>query len=105
MSEAADTQGLICPHCGGGQNGVKDSRPNPIGIRRRHCCALCGGRFTTQEIVVTEGVAMVVQNNGRAAPLCEPLEPYLKRIEAGMADKFAAGIALFFTNFIKAEEL
>jgi len=103
MSEGGSF-GLVCPHCEGGSNLVKDSRPNSIGIRRRHLCGDCGGRFTTQEIVVEEGVGMVVQNNGNHPPLCEPLSFHLKRVEDAMADKFAAAIGRFFSAFVKTED-
>lgn len=44
--------GIHCPACNQtNSTNVIDSRPNTMGVRRRHLCS-CGIRFTTQEILV-----------------------------------------------------
>ena len=42
---------MTCPFCGGRDEGVVDSRPDPDGrrVRRRRECRGCGKRFTTHE--------------------------------------------------------
>lgn len=40
---------MACPQCGSTELAVVDSRPHPLGIRRRRQCA-AGHRFTTFEI-------------------------------------------------------
>lgn len=51
--------GMLCPACGQADaSGVKDSRPQPGGTRRRRVCA-CGHRFRTLEVAVgTEPVTL-----------------------------------------------
>jgi len=54
---------LTCPHCGGMESKVVDSRQDPIHgqYRRRRLCA-CGSKYMTVEIVV----AKVITTSRRA---------------------------------------
>jgi len=49
-----------CPHCGGEEDKVVDSRSVQEGraIRRRRECISCGERFTTYEYVEIEGLTV-----------------------------------------------
>jgi transcriptional regulator NrdR family protein len=52
ISRAAGHSGLSCPHCGGDDTSVIDSRPGPQHtIRRRRQCSACSYRFRTYEAV------------------------------------------------------
>lgn len=44
---------MRCPHCGGRENHVVDTRSTGQGqaVRRRRQCKECGGRFTTYEYI------------------------------------------------------
>lgn len=45
---------MKCPYCGTDNTDVIDSRQQGYVRRRRYKCRECGGRFTTQERVVTK---------------------------------------------------
>ncbi|MBU1319030.1 MAG: transcriptional regulator NrdR [candidate division Zixibacteria bacterium] len=51
---------MKCPHCGGEEDKVVDSRSVQEGraIRRRRECISCGERFTTYEYVEIEGLTV-----------------------------------------------
>ena len=50
LSIAHERAGIVCPVCGAGEHGVKDSRPARGTIRRRRKCQSCNHRWTTYEI-------------------------------------------------------
>jgi len=55
-------KGILCPKCSSDKSMVVDSRGTADNsIRRRRLCGACGGRFTSYEIVVGEGVEMAAQ--------------------------------------------
>lgn len=60
---------MRCPHCGGLDDKVIESRQNSIGtsIRRRRECLSCGFRFTSYEHI-EEKPLMVVKRDGRREP-------------------------------------
>lgn len=60
---------MKCPFCTNDEDRVIDSRPVREGhaIRRRRACSVCGGRFTTYE-VVEEQVVLVVKSDGTREP-------------------------------------
>lgn len=51
---------MKCPHCGGEEDKVVDSRSVQEGraIRRRRECISCGERFTTYEYIEIEGLTV-----------------------------------------------
>ena len=59
---------ILCPECGSGKVGVRDSRPYEINgikvVRRRRLCHGCGGRFTTVEAPASlfDAVTLCVPN-------------------------------------------
>ncbi|GAB4567797.1 MAG: transcriptional regulator NrdR [Anaerolineae bacterium] len=57
---------MRCPHCGGTDTRVLDTRTVGDGIRRRRECRACKGRFTTHEQVATE--VSVIKRDGRREP-------------------------------------
>lgn len=70
---------MKCPYCPSEESRVIDSRPAPVGIRRRRECELCHRRFNTLEMA--ELVApSVVKKDGRR--------------EAFSRDKVSAGMRL-----------
>lgn len=52
--------GLLCPACGNDKLVVRDSRPQPCGVRRRRVCE-CGHRFTTIETVIADAPIVIEQ--------------------------------------------
>ena len=58
--------GERCPVCKSQHNSIRDSRPSPIGRRRRRYCG-CGARWTTYE--VSEDIAELVKFNNELAEL------------------------------------
>ena len=68
-----------CPHCGGIEDRVIESRQNASGtvIRRRRECVECGYRFTSYEHL-EEKKLKVIKRDGRR----EPLD--LEKLEAGI---------------------
>jgi len=68
-----------CPHCGGGDDRVVESRSLASGeaIRRRRECERCGFRFTSYERIEDKQL-MVVKRDGRR----EPFDRY--KIERGI---------------------
>lgn len=54
MTVGFASTGILCPHCGGHDQQVKDSRPSSDMIRRRRLCKTCGLRFTTFESFAVE---------------------------------------------------
>lgn len=54
--------GILCPECGDADSGVKDSRAQPDGWRRRRLCA-CGHRFTTLEVTVHDEPVVIERLN------------------------------------------
>ncbi|RME64268.1 MAG: transcriptional repressor NrdR [Caldilineae bacterium] len=57
---------MVCPHCGGRQHRVIDTREAGEAIRRRRECQVCGQRFTTYEHVAPS--LLVVKRDGRREP-------------------------------------
>lgn len=47
--------GILCPICRHPHTTVKDSRPSTATIRRRRACDQCGARFSTLEVIATDG--------------------------------------------------
>lgn len=45
---------MVCPHCQRDVSQVIDSRPCPLGVRRRRRCCVCGHRWTTHEVAVAD---------------------------------------------------
>lgn len=88
--------GLQCPACGGPLSGVTDSRPSPLGIRRRRVCERYGQRATTAEIVVSDGGPMVIHAGNTSRPYMEPLAPYLRRLQASIQAGVGSSIDHFF---------
>ncbi len=68
-----------CPHCGGIEDRVIESRQNASGtvIRRRRECVECGYRFTSYEHI-EEKKLKVIKRDGRR----EPFD--LEKLEAGI---------------------
>lgn len=60
---------MRCPHCGGFDDKVMESRMLAQGecIRRRRVCTLCGYRFTSYERI-EEKTFMAVKRDGRREP-------------------------------------
>jgi transcriptional repressor NrdR len=58
---------FACPHCSHEFSGVKDSRPNADGIRRRRICLGCEARFTTYERVHIRDLT-AIKRGGRRQP-------------------------------------
>jgi transcriptional repressor NrdR len=58
---------MKCPHCGGKDSRVVDTREAGDGIRRRRECQDCNKRFTTYERVALSS-PMVVKRDGRREP-------------------------------------
>ncbi len=60
---------MKCPFCESDSSSVKDSRETANGtvIRRRRCCAKCGGKFTTFErMQLTE--LLIIKRTGAKRP-------------------------------------
>jgi transcriptional repressor NrdR len=55
---------MKCPHCGGSDSRVIDTRSSGTRIRRRRECTSCERRFTTYERVVLSN-PLVVKRDGR----------------------------------------
>ena len=55
---------MKCPHCGGSDSRVIDTRSSGTRIRRRRECTSCEKRFTTYERVVLSN-PLVVKRDGR----------------------------------------
>jgi transcriptional repressor NrdR len=53
-----------CPHCGGQESKVIDSRSLDEGVRRRRECLACNARFTTYEHVQPHDI-FVIKKDGR----------------------------------------
>ena len=70
---------MRCPHCGGNDDKVLESRSlaNGEAIRRRRECEACGYRFTSYERTES-GQSMVVKRDGRR----EPFDRY--KVERGI---------------------
>ncbi|MFO7768017.1 MAG: transcriptional regulator NrdR [bacterium] len=60
---------MRCPHCGGVDDRVVDSRSvqNSSAIRRRRECLACGERFTTYEYVEAFSL-IIIKRDGRREP-------------------------------------
>ncbi|MBC7249356.1 MAG: transcriptional repressor NrdR [Anaerolineae bacterium] len=58
---------MKCPHCGGGNSRVIDTRVAGEAIRRRRECQDCHQRFTTYERVALSS-PMIVKRDGRREP-------------------------------------
>ncbi len=95
VSKSNDT-GFPCPHCGAATY-VRDSRRNPLGIRRRRSCRTdgCESRFTTHEVVAHDKdsdlrVQTHIENGGTvvlsvAGARMMTMTPRLDRHEAAKA--------------------
>lgn len=88
--------GLRCPTCRAPLGEVTDSRPSPLGIRRRRVCQGCGQRTTTVEIAVSQVGPMVIHSGHTSRPYVEPLAPYLRRLQASIQSGIGASIDHFF---------
>ena len=97
---------MRCPHCGGLDTQVKDSRPSDDGvaIRRRRNCAECGQRFTTFERVQLRELT-VVKRNGRRAPfdrdkLTRSIELAIRKrpVSEDRLERFVNGLVRQFEN-------
>lgn len=55
---------MKCPHCGGSESRVIDSRSVDEEVRRRRKCVACGARFTTYERARSHNI-LVVKKDGR----------------------------------------
>ena len=97
---------MRCPHCGGLDTQVKDSRPSDDGvaIRRRRNCAECGRRFTTFERVQLRELT-VVKRNGRRAPfdrdkLTRSIELAIRKrpVSEDRLERFVNGLVRQFEN-------
>jgi transcriptional repressor NrdR len=53
-----------CPHCGGQESKVIDSRSLDEGVRRRRQCIACSARFTTYERIQPHDI-FVIKKDGR----------------------------------------
>jgi transcriptional repressor NrdR len=53
-----------CPHCGGQESKVIDSRSLDEGVRRRRQCIACNARFTTYERIQPHDI-FVIKKDGR----------------------------------------
>ena len=52
--------GICCPFCDDGALAVMDTRPLDLARRRRYRCS-AGHRFSTLEVIVENGSAVVIQ--------------------------------------------
>lgn len=57
---------MQCPHCGGTEHKVIDTRETGDSIRRRRQCDVCSQRFTTYEHIAAN--LLVVKSDGRREP-------------------------------------
>src|SRR3954466_12744908 len=57
-------QYVLCPFCTADSTQVIDTRPIPVGVRRRRECGDCGERFTTYERV-EEPRLDIIKRDGR----------------------------------------
>ena len=55
---------MDCPHCGGQESKVIDSRSLDEGVRRRRQCIACSARFTTYERIQPHDI-FVIKKDGR----------------------------------------
>ena len=55
---------MECPHCGGQESKVIDSRNLDEGVRRRRQCIACNARFTTYERIQSHDI-FVIKKDGR----------------------------------------
>lgn len=55
---------MDCPHCGGQESKVIDSRSLDEGVRRRRQCIACSARFTTYESIQPHDI-FVIKKDGR----------------------------------------
>lgn len=55
---------MDCPHCGGQESKVIDSRSLDEGVRRRRQCIACSVRFTTYERIQPHDI-FVIKKDGR----------------------------------------
>ena len=55
---------MNCPHCGGQESKVIDSRSLDEGVRRRRQCITCSARFTTYERIQHHDI-FVIKKDGR----------------------------------------
>ena len=58
---------MDCPHCGGQESKVIDSRSLDEGVRRRRQCIACNARFTTYERIQHHDI-FVIKKDGRREP-------------------------------------
>lgn len=59
----SELKGFECPHCKQRDCGAKDSRPSPIGFRRRRFCRSCRHVFTTYEVLATAEMRFMRDRN------------------------------------------
>lgn len=55
---------MDCPHCGGQESKVIDSRSLDEGVRRRRQCIACSARFTTYERIQPHDI-FIIKKDGR----------------------------------------
>ena len=55
---------MECPHCGGQESKVIDSRNLDEGVRRRRQCIACNARFTTYERIQPHDI-FIIKKDGR----------------------------------------
>jgi len=55
---------MECPHCGGQESKVIDSRNLDEGVRRRRQCIACNARFTTYERIQSHDI-FIIKKDGR----------------------------------------
>jgi transcriptional repressor NrdR len=83
-----------CPHCGGQESKVIDSRSLDEGVRRRRQCLACSGRFTTYERIQPRDIFVIKKDGRREEFSCDKLLSGIRKacekrpLPTGAIDKF-----------------
>lgn len=77
-----------CPRCGSVDNAVTDSRPSPLGRRRRRRCTKCHTAWTTVELAHTL-VYKLVRVLNYVSPMLLKTEAQIQEMRTMVLDSIA----------------
>lgn len=89
---------MDCPHCGGQESKVIDSRSLDEGVRRRRQCIACNARFTTYERIQHHDIFVIKKDGRREEFSRDKLLSGIRKacekrpLPTGAIDKFIDGI-------------
>lgn len=78
-----------CPECGSTDSAVIDSRPTPLGIRRRRRCTPCDARYSTLEIADPRPFLELLRaERARAVELRDLLDDFLSTFPEDLGESY-----------------